>query len=68
LCNAILYLSCFLAEQMQLRTQSAFIHLPLDLTQTAGLAQDYASLPTTASAAAVRMILAELARADAPFA
>jgi len=61
LCNAILYLSCYLAEQMALRTQAAFIHLPLDLTQTTGLPQDFASLPAATSAAAVRMILAELA-------
>ena len=61
LCNAILYLSCYLAEQMRLRTRAAFIHLPLDLTQTAGLPQDFASLPASTSAAAVRMILDELA-------
>ncbi len=57
LCNAILYLSCYLSHQMRLRTQSAFIHLPLDMTQTAGLPQDFASLPAALSAAAVRLIL-----------
>ncbi len=62
LCNAILYLSCYLAERMRLPTQAAFIHLPLDLTQTAGLPQDFASLPSATSAAAVRLILAALAQ------
>jgi pyroglutamyl-peptidase len=66
LCNAILYLSCYFAEQMRLKTQAAFIHLPLDLTQTTGLPQDFASLPAATSSAAVRMVLAELAGAGQP--
>jgi hypothetical protein len=45
---------------MRLRTQAAFIHLPLDLTQTGGLPQDFAALPAATSAAAVRLILDEL--------
>jgi pyroglutamyl-peptidase len=61
LCNATLYLSCHLAEQMSLPTQSTFIHLPLDVTQTAGAATDHPSLPTEMAAAGVRLILEELA-------
>ncbi len=61
LCNATLYFSCYLSERMALSTKSAFIHLPLDLSQTAGQAQDLASLPAATSAAALRMMLAELA-------
>jgi len=62
LCNATLYFSCYLAERMGLRTQSAFVHLPLDLTQTAGQAHDLASLPAQTSADALRIMLDDLAR------
>jgi pyroglutamyl-peptidase len=65
LCNATLYLSCYLAERMALATQSAFIHLPLDVTQTVDdAASDYPSLPTSLAGAGLRLILAELAGAD----
>ena len=36
LCNATLYFSCYMAERLALKTKAAFIHLPLDLSQTAG--------------------------------
>lgn len=61
LCNATLYFSCYLSERMGLKTQSAFVHLPLDVSQTAEQAQELAALPSTTSAEALRMILAELA-------
>lgn len=61
LCNATLYFSCYLSERMGLKTQSAFVHLPLDPVQTAEQAQGMASLPTSLSAEGLRMILAELA-------
>ncbi len=61
LCNATLYLSCHLAERMSLATQSAFVHLPLDVSQTAGTSADQPALPTAIAAAGVRMILDELA-------
>ena len=60
LCNATLYFSCYFAEQLGLRTQSAFIHLPLDTAQAAEQAQDYASLPSSLSADALLAILADL--------
>jgi pyroglutamyl-peptidase len=63
LCNATLYFSCYLAERMALKTRAAFIHLPLDPSQTAEQAQDLASLPAATSAEALRMILDELAGA-----
>jgi pyroglutamyl-peptidase len=62
LCNATFYFSCYLAERMGLKTRSAFVHLPLDVTQTAQQALDAAALPADVSAKAVRVILAELAR------
>ena len=64
LCNATLYLSCYFAERMALQTQSAFIHLPLDPSQTASLHENIASLPAAMSAVALRTILGELGRGD----
>ncbi len=61
LCNAIFYFSCYLAERMSLKTQSAFLHLPLDTSQTAEQARELASLPAGVSADALRIILADLA-------
>lgn len=61
LCNAMLYLTHYLAQQEDLKTQATFIHLPLDASQTMGQTEDYASLPASTSAAAVRIILQELA-------
>ncbi len=61
LCNATLYYSCYLTEQMRLKTQSAFIHVPLDLSQTASQAHDMASLPASTCAIALQLILDELA-------
>ena len=62
LCNATLYFSCYFAEQRGLRTQSAFIHLPLDCSQTAGLREDLASLPAAISSSALRLLVTELGR------
>jgi len=62
LCNATLYFGSYLAERMGLKTQATFIHLPLDLTQTADQAQDMASMPSATSARALRIVLEDLAR------
>jgi pyroglutamyl-peptidase len=64
LCNAMAYLSGHFIEQMSLGTQSGFIHLPLDCSQTAGLREDMASLPAAISAAALRIILQDLSRGE----
>lgn len=60
LCNAVLYLSHWIAQQQGLRTQSAFLHVPLDISQTISHGHELASLPATLSAAAVRWILEQL--------
>ena len=60
LCNAILFLSHYLSQQHGYSTKAAFIHVPLDGSQAVGNQSDIASLPTSVSAAAVRMILNEL--------
>ena len=64
LCNATLYLSCYMAERMSLHTQAAFVHLPLDPSQTLTQSQDFASLPAATSAAALGLILDEIARGE----
>ncbi len=64
LCNATLYLSCYLAERMALATQSALIHLPLDVTQTTDQASDYPAIPTALASAGLRLILGELASTE----
>ena len=61
LCNATLYWTCYLAERLGLRTRAAFIHLPLDISQALNEPHGTASLPVQLSAAAVRLILEELA-------
>lgn len=62
LCNATLYFSHYLAERMGLKTRSAFVHLPLDVTQSAEQAQDLAALPAATSADALRLLLDELVK------
>ena len=47
-----------------LATESAFIHLPLDVTQTADPASDFPSLPTALASEGLRLILNELAAQD----
>jgi pyroglutamyl-peptidase len=60
LCNATLYWSHFLVEQLALKTQIAFIHVPLDVSQVVNEPHGTASLPSSISAQAVRLILDEL--------
>jgi pyroglutamyl-peptidase len=60
LCNATLYWSQYLAERMALATESAFIHVPLDVSQVVNEPHGAASLPSVISAQAVRLILEEL--------
>lgn len=62
LCNAALYLTHYYIERMKLKTQAAFIHLPLDTSQATGDGQNGASLPTALSAAAIRIALESLGR------
>jgi pyroglutamyl-peptidase len=61
LCNAALYLTHYYIERMKLKTEAAFIHLPLDTSQVVGEKQNTASLPAALSVAAIRIVLATLA-------
>ncbi len=60
LCNATLYWSQYLIERMALSTQSAFIHLPLDISQVVNEPPGSPSLPAQLCSQAVRLILEEL--------
>lgn len=60
LCNATLYLTHYLIERSSVKTQSAFIHLPLDVSQVVNEPHGTASLPVSVSAQAVQLILEEL--------
>ncbi len=60
LCNATLYLTHYLIERSSVKTQAAFIHLPLDISQVVNEPHGTASLPVNTSAQAVRLILEEL--------
>lgn len=62
LCNATLYFSCYLAEHLALRTRSAFVHVPLDVSQTASQVYPAASLPVSVTAQGLRLILNEMAQ------
>ncbi|MDZ4817432.1 MAG: pyroglutamyl-peptidase I, partial [Planctomycetota bacterium] len=60
LCNAALYLTHALSEQMGLQTQACFMHLPLDPTQVCEEPRAMPCLSAEMSAAAIRMVLREL--------
>ncbi|MCC7084976.1 MAG: pyroglutamyl-peptidase I [Pirellulales bacterium] len=61
LCNATMYWSHYLAERMGLKVQTAFIHVPLDISQTVNEPHGTPSLPASLAADAVRLILEEFA-------
>jgi pyroglutamyl-peptidase len=60
LCNAILYLAQHIAAEQKLKTQSAFVHLPLSPSQVLNERHDVPSLPTSLCAEALQVILAEM--------
>jgi pyroglutamyl-peptidase len=64
LCNALLYLTHYIAQQQRLRTRAAFVHLPLAPQQVLADRQDWPSMPSNHCAAAIRLILNEM---GAPF-
>lgn len=60
LCNAALYLAHYYIEQFSLPTEAAFVHVPLDPTQTAQEVNPSASLPVEISAAAIGWVVETL--------
>ena len=61
LCNATLYFSQHIAKRMGLKTLSAFVHVPLDVSQAAQQQPVPPSLPASLTAAALGKILTLLA-------
>lgn len=59
--NAAFYLSQYLADRQQLKTRAALIHLPLEMSQLVHSRQELPALPCATMAAAIRLILDELA-------
>ncbi|MFC1757802.1 pyroglutamyl-peptidase I [Planctomycetota bacterium] len=63
LCNAIFYLSSFIAKRNSMKTRCGFIHLPLTPSQTANhRGEPLASMPAPFMAGGLRLILEEIAR------
>ena len=60
LCNATMYLSHHLARQMDLKTQAAFIHVPLAMSQVIAGRDDLPFLPSAAVARALHLIAEQL--------
>jgi pyroglutamyl-peptidase len=65
LCNAILYLAQHIAAEQGLKTQSAFVHLPLSPEQVLEDRKETPSMPTASVAEALRLILEELSKVEA---
>jgi pyroglutamyl-peptidase len=63
-CNAALYLTHYVAERQHLKTRAALVHLPLETSQVLNGRPEQACLPRSCMAAAVRLILEELAAED----
>jgi pyroglutamyl-peptidase len=64
LCNATLYLSHFFAETMNLKTQSAFIHLPLDYSQTLQQTKELPAISSTMAARALHLVVNQLIKRE----
>jgi pyroglutamyl-peptidase len=64
LCNATLYWTHYLCQRMGRATRAAFIHLPMETLLAAAEHRPLPSLPATVTAAAIRIILTELARPE----
>ncbi|MGC4005997.1 MAG: hypothetical protein QM811_23905 [Pirellulales bacterium] len=60
LCNAISYHSQHFARTLSLRTESFFLHLPLDVTQVIHELRDTPCLPVDYGARALRLIVTDL--------
>jgi len=59
LCNALLYYSLHYTQVLGLKTQSLFLHVPLDPSQTAAEPKGMPCLPASYSAGAIRIMLEE---------
>jgi len=64
LCNATLYLSHYFAEAMKLTTQSAFIHLPLDFSQTLKQDKELPAMPSAMASRALQLVVNQLVKRE----
>jgi pyroglutamyl-peptidase len=64
LCNATLYLTHHIAATRKLRTQSAFVHLPLADSQAAEEPGEIASMSPVVAARALQLIIQSLVRRE----
>jgi pyroglutamyl-peptidase len=60
LCNATMYMSHYIAEQQQLKTQAAFLHIPLDISQALMNGRDWASMPSSLAGNAIRAVIQQM--------
>jgi pyroglutamyl-peptidase len=60
LCNATLYWTHYVAQRRGLKTQAAFIHLPLETSQVVSAAIEKPSMAASMTAQALRLILDDL--------
>ncbi len=64
LCNATLYMTHYFTQKMGLRTQAAFVHLPLTTKQVSAGNKESASLPVATAAAALEVIVNGIAKLE----
>ena len=64
LCNATLYLSHFFAETMNLKTKSAFVHLPLEYSQTLKQDKELPGMPATMAGRALQLVVDQLVKRE----
>ena len=62
LCNATLYLSHFFTEAMNLKTQSAFVHLPLDHSQTLKQDKELPAMSSEMASRALQLVVKQLTK------
>ena len=60
LCNAILYLSRYVSDQNRWKTQSGFVHLPVEISQAASHSTPLPSLSRQTAATALKLVLEQL--------
>lgn len=64
LCNATLYLSQHFSDTMNLKTQSAFIHLPLAYSQTAKQGKELSAMPSIMAGQALELVVKQLVKQE----
>lgn len=65
LCNASLYWSCRLAQELDLPTKSTFVHIPLDTSQVLELDEQTPFMPSSMVADGLRLLM-QLATSEVP--